>query len=285
LASSVIAENPSEDEPSAGFVKCVTLGETAMLDRWKSDGVLFPIRVLDPDEVASFRASIEETQRRAGGGRRYDACHLYFRWAWDLATHPRVVDGVESILGPDIIVHSARVMVKPPHDPGYVSWHQDGTYTGLNSSPTLTAWIALTDSTPENGCVRVVAGSHHKPALEHVRTDGRADLMNRGEIEALDFDRSRIVDVVLRAGEMSMHDSNIIHGSEPNRSDVPRIGFNVSYATPAVERAHTPVIIARGGDLYPRFEVMRTPPTDDLDESIEAMRADEAEAMRKHGAL
>ena len=247
-----------------------------MLDRWKTDGVLFPIRVLDPDEVASFRALLEETQRRAGFRRRYDACHLYFRWAWDLAMHPRVVDNVASILGPDVIIHSARVMVKFAHDPGYVSWHQDGTYTGLNSSPTLTAWIALTDSTPENGCVRVVAGSHHKPPLKHVRTDGRPDAMNRGEIEAVDFDRHKIVDVVLRPGEMSMHDCNIIHGSEPNRSDSPRIGFNISYATPAVERAHTPVVIARGRNAYPRFEVMQAPPTDDFDASIAAMRRDGA---------
>ena len=251
-------------------MKCATLRN--VLANWETDGVLFPIPVLDPDEVASFRARLEETQRRAGPRRRYDACHLHFRWAWDLAMHPRVVDGVESILGPDIIIHSARLMVKFPHDPGYVSWHQDGTYTGLNSSPTLTAWIALTDSTPENGCVRVVAGSHHKPPLEHVRTDGRPDVMNRGEIEALDFDRSKIVNVVLRAGEMSMHDSNIIHGSEPNRSDEPRIGFNVSYATPLVQKAHTAVVIARGRNAYPRFEVRHDPPSDDLDASIEAMR-------------
>jgi non-heme Fe2+,alpha-ketoglutarate-dependent halogenase len=242
--------------------------------RWKTDGVLFPIRVLEAEEAASFRSLLEETQRRAGPRRRYDACHLYLRWAWDLAIHPRVVDSVASILGPDLIIHSSRVMVKFAHDPGYVSWHQDGTYTGLNSSPTLTAWIALTDSAPENGCVRVVAGSHHKPPLEHVRTEGRPDAMNRGEIERVDFDRERIVDVILREGEMSMHDSNIIHGSEPNRSARPRIGFNISYATPAVERAHTPVVIARGRDAYPRFDVMRTPPTHDLDVSIAAMLRD-----------
>src|SRR5205823_14981841 len=92
--------------------------------------------------------------------KRIDNTHLFFRWAYDLAVHPRVLDVVEDLLGPNLFVHSTRILYKRPHDGSYVSWHQDGVYSNLSSKPAPSIWIALTDSSADNGCVRVIPRSH-----------------------------------------------------------------------------------------------------------------------------
>jgi non-haem Fe2+, alpha-ketoglutarate-dependent halogenase len=217
---------------------------------WERDGVLHPIRVLDADEAALVRDSCERQCGPDGLRGRSDNAHLRHRWAWDLALHPRVLDAVESILGPDFVVHSTRLIVKAARDPAYVSWHQDGVYTALNDVPCVTAWIALSDSTRENGCVRVVPGTHRGPVLRHRRVarGNDSDALNNGEIDGTDVDERDVRDVVLLAGEMSVHHVNLVHGSRPNRSDAARLGFNISYCTPAVTAAPAPVVVARGSN-------------------------------------
>ena len=140
------------------------------LERYQRDGILFPVPVLSPAETARFRAAFEELAARLGGrpvAQALGHTQLYFRWAYDLATHPAILDAVEDVLGPDILVWTVSIFPKYPRDAGYISWHQDGTYWGLDSTQVTTAWVALTDSVVENGCMRVVPGSHQSPILPH----------------------------------------------------------------------------------------------------------------------
>src|SRR3954464_5985046 len=209
--------------------------------------MLFPIPVLSPAEVARFRSAIEEMEARLGGRlRRMDHCQLFFPWAYELATHPAVLDVVEGLLGPDLFVHSTRIFSKPPHDSSFVSWHQDGTYSALNSKPAPSIWIALADSTVENGCVRVIPGSHRQTKLPHVETFAPDNLLNHGETVAAEVDESRAVDMVLAAGEISIHHVNLIPGSNPNRSATRRLGFAITFVTPAAGESNLPVLHARG---------------------------------------
>ena len=161
-----------------------------------------------------------------------DHSHLFFRWAFELATHPAVLDVMEALLGPDLFVHSTRIFYKHPHDPSYVSWHQDGLYSSLSSNSAPSAWIALSASTPENGCLRVVPGSHRNGKLAHVETLAEDNLLNAGEVIQTHVDESAVRDFVLEPGQMSIHHVNLIHGSNPNHSGMCRIGFAISYITP-----------------------------------------------------
>ncbi len=249
------------------------------VEHYGHHGFYAPIPVLSPDQVVRFRSGLEEMLARLGGERkRVDHCQLFFRWAYDLVTHPAILDVIEDLLGPDILVQSTRVFCKPPHDPAYVSWHQDGRYSGLNACPALTAWIALSDSTIENGCLRVVPGSHKQGLYPHTETEAKDNLVNHGQEVAIDLAEAHVKDVILKAGQMSVHHVNLIHGSEPNRSDTKRIGFSVSYITPEVQHSALPVIRVRGRDDYDHLEFLKEPPSGSLEEGI----ADHAEYLRQH---
>jgi non-haem Fe2+, alpha-ketoglutarate-dependent halogenase len=248
------------------------------IERYREDGILFPVPVLSPGETARFRAAFEEVADRLGGrpvAQALGHTHAHFRWAYDLATHPAVLDAVEGLLGPDILVWTVSIFPKYPRDPGYISWHQDGTYWGLDSTRVTTAWIALTDSTRDNGCMRVVPGSHRRAILPHRDTYAPDNRLSRGQEIAVTVDERDAVDVVLRAGEMSLHHVNIIHGSNPNPSDGSRIGFAPRFTTPAtrqIDGEPPTAVLARGRDAYGHFRLLPGPPTLGFDAALAAQQ-------------
>ncbi|MEW6209834.1 MAG: phytanoyl-CoA dioxygenase family protein [Acidobacteriota bacterium] len=243
--------------------------------QFEQEGYLFPVRVLSGVEVARFRAAFEETKRRLLSNRKgalWSQLHLHFRWAYDLVTHPTILDAIEDVLGPNIMVHSSTVFYKPARDASFVSWHQDGTFLVRNSSPALSAWVALSDSTTENGCLRVLPRSHASGRLAHSDTYNENNLLARGDTIKSDVDESQAVDVTLKAGEMSLHHVDTIHGSTRNRSESERIGFTVRYITPRVQTAirHNRVVLARGQDELHHYDILRRAPADDFEKSLAA---------------
>jgi non-haem Fe2+, alpha-ketoglutarate-dependent halogenase len=220
---------------------------THALSRFDETGIAFPIPVLDADEL---RAAREEHARLAaawdGVLTRLNSLHLHFGWAYDLAAHPRVVDAVSELLGDEVVVWGTLLLAKPPHDDEFVAWHQDGAYAGyLAGTPAVSAWIALSDSNRGNGCMRVVPGSH-RTRLDHVETHRPKNMLSRGQEIAAVVDEGEAIDVELRAGEMSLHHVDIVHGSSPNHSPDWRTGFIVRYATPRIAGAPVPLTVARG---------------------------------------
>ena len=171
---------------------------------------------------------------------------------------------------------TVSIFPKYPRDPGYISWHQDGTYWGLDSTRVTTAWVALTDSTVETGCMRVVPGSHRRPILPHRDTYAPDNRLSRGQEIEVAVDETDAVDVVLRAGEMSLHHVNIIHGSNPNPSDRSRIGFAPRFTTPAtrqIDGEPPTAVLARGRDGYGHFQLLPAPPALGLEEAVVAQQA------------
>ena len=241
---------------------------------YEREGVLFPIPALTPEETARYRAAVEDLERRLGGKPSPAAMsqpQLHFRWAYDLATHPAVLDAVEQVLGPDILVHSASIFCKHPRTADYVSWHQDGHYWRLEAPRLVSAWVALSDSTPENGCLRVVPGSHHLDRLPHTdRPWAENNLLASGLEIAVDVREEEALDVVLRAGQMSLHHVQIVHGSNPNRSDGKRIGFAIRYVAPEVKQGldHHQVLLARGSDAHGHYALLEEPPGEDVEEGL-----------------
>jgi non-heme Fe2+,alpha-ketoglutarate-dependent halogenase len=191
--------------------------------------------------------------------------HLFLRWVCDIVFHPRVLDAVESVLGPDILVWGSQWFPKFAHDKAYVSWHQDAAYWGLSPLNVTTAWIALVPSTRENGCMRVVPGTH-RGLLPQRETYAEANMLSRGQEIAVEVDERQAVDFELQPGEFSLHHIGIVHGSGPNTSDKSRVGLAVRYISPDVVQqggARDMVLLARGRDDYGHFDIV-VPPLHDL---------------------
>ena len=184
--------------------------------------------------------------------------HLCFTWAYDIAMDPVVLDSVEALLGPEIIVMGSIVISKHPGHDAYVGWHQDSVNDGTDAAPAVSAWIAVTHSTRANGCMRVIPATQHK-LLAHREVPDPANLLRAGRVLAEPIDEEQAVDVELRAGEMSLHHDLIVHGSRPNRDDSKRIGFVVRYTTPAARNRGFPVVRARGGADCPQLELAERP--------------------------
>jgi non-heme Fe2+,alpha-ketoglutarate-dependent halogenase len=215
-----------------------------MIGNYERDGIVFPICVLSEAEAGEFRGELERVAR--DNPRRMDQLHLSYPWAYRLASHSAVLDAVESLIGPEILIDGNLVFYKPPRDAGYASWHQDSVYSGWHLTPSVSAWIALTISEPANGCMRVIPGTHKQGVLEHDNVQDPNLLNKRGERLRMDVDESQAVDVVLKPGEMSLHHTNIVHGSNPNTSDGPRIGFIVRFVTNRSTNRDREVMRVRG---------------------------------------
>jgi hypothetical protein len=150
-----------------------------------ADGYLAPIDAFTADEAAESRRRLDALLAPSGGRpdvRLRNSPHLLLRWMADLVRDPRVLDAVEDVLGPNLLILRTTLFVKPPRDHGYVAWHQDVAYWDLSGERVASAWIALTDSTLANGCVRVVPGSHRGPLLAHGFDGDRNNNLLRGQV-------------------------------------------------------------------------------------------------------
>lgn len=245
------------------------------LDQYDREGIVFPIRVFSADEVSLFRRGLESIADNHGEGalKRFDNLHLFFDWAHRLVTQTDLLNAIEDILGDNLVISGTLVFCKPPHDSSYVSWHQDSVYSGLHLTPSTSAWIALTASHGPNGCMRVIPGSHKQGLLDHATVRDDPNLLRRGERVKMVVDESQAVDVLLQLGEMSLHHSTIVHGSNPNTSSEPRIGFIVRFATNRITNRERPMLRVRGqGDCS--HLILAEPPSErDQQSSFAAWRA------------
>lgn len=231
----------------------------AELARYQSEGFLAPLPALGPELAAETLAKIEAYEKQYGDfPSKGLKAHLYLPWMENVVRHPTILDAVESIVGPDILCWSSRFFIKDPGDGGFVSWHQDVTYWGLDVSENiLTAWIALTPATRENGVMKVIPGTHRK-VVTH-REGAASNMLLRGQEVAVEVDEKQAVFMELDAGEMSLHHGLMFHGSEDNRSQTRRVGFAVRYMPTRVKALdglpRDSVMLVRGVDRYNHFDL------------------------------
>lgn len=233
------------------------------LERYRERGYDFPVRAFPPPEIEALYARYRAWAGTITG-RNNQKPHLLFPWLAQLVRDACILDSVEEILGPDLLCWSSQFFAKPAGDPGYVSWHQDGTYWGLSSPEVVTAWLAFTPSTPESGCMRVIPGTHRETA-PHADTFAPDNLLSRGQEIAVDVDLGRAVDIVLQPGEMSLHHVLIFHGSEPNRSALPRIGYAMRFIPTRVAKVaglRESATLVRGTDRFGHFDLEPAPAAD-----------------------
>ena len=152
-------------------------------EQYRRDGFACPVPVLDAGEVRELRADLEYWEKQQGRPLDYpekSKSYLLYRWADTLVHHPKVLDAVEDVIGPDILVYHSTMWIKEAHTPAYVRWHQDGAYFFLDPLEHVTAWVALSEASERAGCMRVIPGSHRLPLIEHDDKPGPHNMINRG---------------------------------------------------------------------------------------------------------
>jgi len=248
------------------------------LAQYRDNGFLFPLDLLDAQQLDHAQNELRriETEfnptnltKNVSQYLRINA-HLLFPFVYKIAGLANLLDQVESILGPDILIYSAELFIKEPNTPKIVSWHQDLTYWGLGETDEeLTAWVALSDVNVESGCMRFLPGSHRQAIQPHRDTFDEHNLLSRGQEVAVDVDEKDTVNVELKPGQVSFHHGRMFHASGPNQSENRRIGVAIRYVTPDVrqqigERDHA--MMARGRDSGGNW-IHLTPPADNFDAS------------------
>ena len=241
----------------------------AQVEAFARNGYHFPLRALSAEEAKVYRAKLEGAEAHLGTslmktGYR-NKPHLVFTWADELIRHPRILDAMEDILGPNLLVWSSSLFMKDARDPSYISWHQDSTYWGLSHPDVVTAWVALSVSHMANGCMRVDPGSHLLEQLPHKDTFAPGNLLTRGQEVQVEVDESRVVNIELEPGEFSLHHVRIVHGSEPNTADYRRLGFAVRYVPTYLKQIAGPrdsAMLVRGVDNYHHFDYEPRPKAD-----------------------
>lgn len=249
--------------------------------QYRRDGFLFPVACLTPEEVAHYRGCLEAFEREQGDtfGKLPELVrsksHLLFTWMDELVRHPRVLDAVESLIGPDILIYHLTSWLKEPNEPSHVSWHQDGTYFGLEPYEQITAWIALTDATEDMGCVKIIPGSQVIGQRPHKDVPAPGNLLSRGQTIDHKLNYTEYTTMPLNSGSISLHHTHIVHSSDPNRTDRRRIGIGVSYIPTRcrlVNGARAGASLVRGTDEFGHFE-LEPRPVADFDAAARATHA------------
>jgi ectoine hydroxylase-related dioxygenase (phytanoyl-CoA dioxygenase family) len=242
--------------------------------QFESDGYIFPIGVFERAEAERYLANFVNYQAQnqcrlesLSPRDKYQVfaeTHYVLHWVYEIVSHPKVLDAIEGLLGHNLLVWATDWFVKMPGEKTYVSMHQDGTYWNLRPANVVTAWVALSPSTPSNGCMRVVPGTHKQPALPQRETYAPENALSRGQEIVVEIDEKQAVDMVLQPGEMSLHHLWIVHGSYANTSSTPRIGIAIRYVTPDVVQdspGRPLAMLVRGRDDYGNFELLPPPPS------------------------
>jgi non-haem Fe2+, alpha-ketoglutarate-dependent halogenase len=244
--------------------------------RFEEEGIIFPVPLVPPGEVNRFQEGFRDLEVRGGGVQKYTVLpHMFFPWAWELASLPRLLDAVEDLIGPELVIDSSLLLCKYARDPAFAPWHQDGIYSEWYKTPSVSAWIAIVDATPENGCMQVIPGSHLKGRVAHTNVVRQDSLFGPSPEIEVEVDETQAVCVALDAGEASFHHSSIVHGSPPNRSDRKRISLIVRFVTPLFRerQATVPAVRVRGSADLSHMLQEQMPPRGEPDECFARWQA------------
>lgn len=234
-------------------------------------GFIRGVDIFTQDEAAKMRRELEQLEQRlgdinAGNKDQLNFPHLLFTFANAITRSPRLLDVVEAIIGPNIMVWGSTFFIKEPKSKNYVSWHQDMKYWGLDDcNAQVSAWIALNDVGQHNGCMQFLPETHKGEMLDHHDTFTEDNALTRGQEAQFTVNPDDIVHVALKAGQASFHHGKLLHSSPPNLSGGRRIGYAIQFIAPHVKQvvaAKDFAMLVRGVDEYGYFEHLNPPETD-----------------------
>lgn len=213
------------------LLDCDVASVTSQRKQFEELGFAIYPEVLDSGLIQEASDHVEWLQSKNPGLRPEQLHHGLVRddpfWV-RLVSDSRLLDIAEQFIGPNIALFASHYICKPPFSGQPVLWHQDGSYWPLDPMDVVTLWLAIDDSLPENGCMRVIPGTHKMELKEHVSNQNVESVLG-SEIPAENVDESKAVDIVLKKGGVSVHNPQIIHGSNANTSSVRRCGLTIRY--------------------------------------------------------
>jgi non-heme Fe2+,alpha-ketoglutarate-dependent halogenase len=238
----------------------------AQVEHFRREGYAFPFDAIPAAEAASYVAKLDSYDAILGEEAQKQLkikAHVAAPWIVGLARNKNILDAVESLIGPDILLFGTSMFSKKARDVRFVSWHQDAAYYGLDPQQEVTCWVGLTDADTENGCMRVIPGSHLGADAVHDETYDPQNMLGRGQT-IRDIDDGKAVYMPVKAGQFSMHHERTIHGSMPNPSDRRRVGISFFYMPAHVRSTigRRTATLVRGTDKYGHWDPEPMPKTD-----------------------
>ena len=261
-------------------VLCSPAMLSTLASAYERDGYFFPYDVTSEADAAALLADLEAAEAEVAADRarlsllRSYPSQLLPSFA-GLIRHPRLIEAVSQIIGPDLLVWSCGFFIKEPSSKSFVSWHQDLNYWGLDGDQEVTAWFALTPATIETGCMRFVPGSHRRKDVPHVDLFTKDNLLTRGQEIAVEVDEGSAVNVLLRPGQASFHHGHMFHASGPNRTNSRRVGVAIRFVAPSMKQTSGDKLLVShvsGKDEYGHFEAMPPPAGRLLQEDFDRAR-------------
>ena len=234
-------------------------------ENYQDDGFLSPVRMISAADAEQAMRALEETEASFGGALRGPVrtkLYLRYPWVYRLATAPGILDVVEDLIGPDILLYQNTVWAKNAGENTFVSWHQDNTYFGHVPCDVVSVWLALSASKPESGSMRFLAGSHKLGQLPVRYEVEERNMLSSGQHVDADLSRFKTFATALEPGEASLHHAYLVHGSPPNISAERRVGVTFVYHSPALTQLgtlRTSALLVRGEDRYGHFELEEPP--------------------------
>ena len=234
------------------------------LDHYKNKGYVAPVNALTSVEAKEIRDEIEKIEKNWPGaleGLNRNYIHLLSPMFNKVCLNKNILDAVESIIGQNILICGTTLFIKNPNEKGFVSFHQDAKYIGLEPHNWVTVWLAVTDANEKNGCMRMLSGSHKEDLKYHEQKFDENNLLTRGQtIKDISLDKTD--PIILKAGQISLHHPKIVHGSGLNYSNDRRIGFVIqSYIGTDVKQVVGKMYVqkARGEDITKHHEYSKIP--------------------------
>jgi hypothetical protein len=249
----------------------------AQIEAFRRDGFLAPIDVLPEAEARALRAGLEAFERTLPPGpvaaRERRKLHVRLPWARALVEDARILDVMETLLGPDILVFTSTFFIKEPNTDAITAWHQDATYFGLSPHEHVTAWVALSEASVEAGCMEFIPGSHNWGQLPHGPETVPGSINAGAQSISVPLDTTATAFAPLKTGQMSLHHTLVVHDSPPNRSADRRIGFGISYIPAHLRHSGSrrmSATLVRGTDRYGHFDLEPDPRALSPDERVAA---------------
>ncbi|MDF2964068.1 MAG: hypothetical protein K0S39_5803 [Paenibacillus sp.] len=247
----------------------ITKGSSFSVEQFREEGFSGPVQGLSLQEADMYYNHFFEVLGQnkfepAATKVNLSAWHHKYRWAYELATHPSITDAMKQILGNDIVLWAMQFWYKEPNNSKFIPWHQDINYWPMEPAINATAWVSLGWSILENGCLRVIPGTH-KSVVGHVSTGDDQSLFAQGLPED-SIDESKAVDVEMSPGQIAFFNEATFHGSKMNSSNIPRVAFSVRYTTPEVrflmdewggDTSRIRTFLVHGEDKFMRNETIK----------------------------
>ena len=237
---------------------------------YETQGFLSPLTAFSAQQAQAYRTKLEAFEGKLGQpiGKPYAyKPHLLLPWVEEIARTPAILDAIEDLIGSNILLFHITCWPKAANDLSFVSWHQDSTTFGLHPNDQhVTAWVALSESNLESGCVQAFLGSHKQGQLDHHSGTAQGNMLGWGQTVQHEIDGDAVRNLVLHPGQFSLHHTHVLHNSPPNRSADRRIGFGLSYIPTHVRctsETRVTAMLMRGVDEHGYYQPEPSARSDD----------------------